>query len=86
MFTLTIFWVISVTTAEKRKSDAGLPPAPKRGRSRSKSPAVGPKTQGNEFKRSPVVMEPLKSKVNEFFCTSLFQENKQRHCEPFLMY
>uniref|UniRef100_A0A914Z2S4 Ig-like domain-containing protein n=1 Tax=Panagrolaimus superbus TaxID=310955 RepID=A0A914Z2S4_9BILA len=56
---------MEITTTEKRKSDAGLPPAPKRGRSRSKSPAVGGKTAAtdNEFKRTPVIMEPLKSKI-----------------------
>uniref|UniRef100_A0AC34RIM6 Twitchin n=1 Tax=Panagrolaimus sp. JU765 TaxID=591449 RepID=A0AC34RIM6_9BILA len=43
----------------KRKSDAGLPPAPKREKSRSRSPAP----QSTENKRAPVVVGPLKSKT-----------------------
>jgi hypothetical protein len=74
----------TTTTTEKRKSDAGLPPAPKRGRSRSKSPAVGggaAKTAAtdNEFKRTPVIMEPLKSKVASSGETVVLQCELQCH-------
>src|SRR5690606_27098756 len=59
------------TSGTKRKSDVGLPPAAKKERNRSKSPAAS----GGDFKKSPVVISPLKSKVGfqeQYFVLCLF--------------
>lgn len=45
---------------KRKKSDTGLPPAPKKERSRSRSPAVN---KEDASKKPPVVIQQLQSKV-----------------------
>lgn len=49
---------------KRKKSDTGLPPAPKKERSRSRSPAVN---KEDVSKKPPVVTQPLQPQVSVSF-------------------